>query len=97
MVEPNNNMNKDLTIETDSILREMNSLDKNKKIITISKLGHITDEKIITELISFLDDDDIKIRGEVFSVLCLNENDISEKLVNSLSKTSKNINNYDYA
>ena len=53
MVEPNNNMNKDLTIETDSILREMNSLDKNKKIITISKLGHITDEKIITELISF--------------------------------------------
>ena len=43
MVEPNNNMNKDLTIETDSILREMNSLDKNKKIITISKLGHITD------------------------------------------------------
>ena len=91
MVEPNNNMNKDLTIETDSILREMNSLDKNKKIITISKLGHITDEKIITELISFLDDDDIKIRGEVFSALFLNENDISEKLVNSLSKTSKNI------
>ena len=91
MGEPNNNMKKDLTFETYSILREMNSLDKNKKIITISKLGHITDEKIITELISFLDDDDIKIRGEVFSVLCLNENDISEKLVNSLSKTSKNI------
>ena len=84
-------MNKDLTIETDSILREMNSLDKNKKIITISKLGHITDEKIITKMISLLDDNDITIRGEVFSVLCLNENDISEILINNLSKTSKNV------
>jgi len=91
MVEPNNNMNKDLTIENDSILREMNSLDKNKKIITVSKLGHITDEKIITKMISLLDDNDITIRGEVFSVLCLNENDISEILINSLSKTSKNV------
>ena len=91
MVEPNNNMNKDLTIENDSILREMNSLDKNKKIITVSKLGHITDEKIITKMISLLDDNDITIRGEVFSVLCLNENDISEILINNLSKTSKNV------
>ena len=91
MVEPNNNMNKDLTIENDSILREMNSLDKNKKIIRVSKLGHITDEKIITKMISLLDDNDITIRGEVFSVLCLNENDISEILINSLSKTSKNV------
>ena len=91
MVEPNNNMNKDLTIENDSILREMNSLDKNKKIITVSKLGHITDEKIITKMISLLDDNDITIRGEVFSVLCLNENDISEILINSLDETSKNI------
>ena len=91
MVEPNNNMNKDLTIKNDSILREMNSLDKNKKIITISKLAHLTDEKIITKMISLLDDSDITIRGEIFSVLCLNKNDISEILINSLSEASKNV------
>ena len=91
MVEPNNNMNKDLTIENDSILREMDYLDNNKKIIAVSKLSQTADEKIITKMISLLDDSDITIRGEVFSALYLNENDISEILINSLSKTSKNV------
>ncbi len=84
-------MNKDLTNENDSILREMDYLDNNKKIIAVSKLSHTADEKIITKMISLLDDNDITIRGEVFSVLCLNENDISEILINNLSKTSKNV------
>ena len=84
-------MDEDLIIENDSILREMDSLDNNKKIITLSKLSQITDEKIITKMISLLDDDDITIRGEVFSALYLNENDISKKLISSLSETSKNI------
>ena len=84
-------MNKDLTNENDSILREMDSLDNNKKIITISKLSQITDKKIITKMISLLNDDDITIRGEVFSALYLNENDISEILINSLSEASKNV------
>ena len=84
-------MDEDLIIENDSILKEMDSLDNNKKIITISKLSQITDKKIITKMISLLDDDDITIRGEVFSALYLNENDISEILINSLDETSKNI------
>ena len=84
-------MNEDLIIKNDSILREMDSLDNNKKIITLSKLSQITDERIITKMISLLDDDDITIRGEVFSALYLNENDISEILINSLGETSKNI------
>ena len=84
-------MDEDLIIENDSILREMDSLDNNKKIITLSKLSQITDEKIITKMISLLDDDDITIRGEVFSALYLNENDISEILINSLGEMSKNI------
>ena len=84
-------MDEDLIIENDSILREIDSLDNNKKIITLSKLSQITDEKIITKMISLLDDDDITIRGEVFSALYLNENDISEILINSLGETSKNI------
>ena len=84
-------MNEDLIIKNDSILREMDSLDNNKKIITVSKLSQTTDEKIITKMISLLDDNDITIRGEVFSALYLNENDISEILINSLGETSKNI------
>ena len=91
MVEPIVSMDEDLIIENDSILKEMDSLDNNKKIITISKLSQITDKKIITKMISLLDDDDITIRGEVFSALYLNENDISEILINSLDETSKNI------
>ena len=91
MVEPIVSMDEDLIIENDSILKEMDSLDNNKKIITISKLSQITDKKIITKMISLLDDEDITIRGEVFSALYLNENDISEILINSLDETSKNI------
>ena len=84
-------MDKDLTNENDSILREMDYLDNNKKIIAVSKLSHTEDEKIITKMISLLDDNDITIRGEVFSALYLNENDISKKLISGLSETSKNI------
>ena len=80
-----------MTLETNIILDTLDSLDKNKIISTLSQLTQINNQKIIEKIISLLDDDDIMIRGEVFSTLILNENDISEKLVNSLSKTSKNI------
>ena len=46
-------------ITSDSILRDLGSLDKNKKRALISKLTQTTDEKIIEKMISLLDDDDI--------------------------------------
>ena len=78
-------------ITNDSIIRDLDSLDKNKKITLISKLTQTTDEKIIEKMISLLDDDDITTRGEVFSALFLNKNDISKKLIHSLGEKSKNV------
>ena len=41
--------------------------------------------------VSLFDDDDITIRGEVFSALFLNKHDISKKLIQSLDEKSKNV------
>ena len=74
-----------------SILKDLDSLAKNKKIVLISELTQTRDEKTIEKMISLFDDDDITIRGEVFSALFLNENNISKKLIQSLDKKSKNV------
>ena len=67
-----------MTIPKDIILNLLDSSNKNKQKSMLSQLTHNKDGRIIKNIISMLDDDDIKIRGEVFSILCLNENDISE-------------------
>ena len=80
-----------MTIPKDIILNLLDSSNKNKQKSMLSQLTHNKDGRIIKNIISMLDDDDIKIRGEVFSILCLNENDISEILIDSLTSESKNI------
>ena len=79
-----------LTLEK-NILKKLDSSDKNERMSILSQLTQIEDQKIIEKIISLLDDDDIMIRGEVFSTLILNENDISTKLIHSLKSESKNI------
>ena len=69
----------------------LNSDNKNKKISILSSLTEITDFKIIRQIISALDDKEIRVRGEAFSSLFLNDNDISEILISSLTDNSKNI------
>ena len=80
-----------MTGPKDIILNLHDSSNKNKQKSILSQLTDIKDEEIIKNIISLFDDDDIKIRGEVFSILCLNENDISEILIDSLTSKSKNI------
>ena len=80
-----------MTLPKDLILNLLDSSNKNKQKSMLSQLTHNKDEGIIKNIISLFDDDDIKIRGEVFSILCLNENDISEILIDSLTSKSKNI------
>ncbi len=63
----------------------------SNKISVLSGLTRITDSKIIKEIISGLDDEEIQVRGEAFSSLFLNDNDISEILLSSLMHESKNI------
>ena len=69
----------------------LNNDDMNEKISVLSCLTKITDSNIIKEVISALDDKEIRVRGEAFSSLFLNYNDISEVLISSLTNKSKNI------
>ena len=63
-----------------------------KSILTT--LAQNNDPEIIQEIIQLFDDDDIEIRGEVFSTLFLNENDILKDLIRGLNHESKNVRAY---
>ena len=67
---------------------------KDQKIQAIQSTSVSSDAKIIEAIISAFDDPDIELRGEVFSSLLLNQNDISEILISSLDNQSKNIRGY---
>ena len=64
---------------------------KVEKIEILESLENTQDPEIINKIISKLDDSDIEVRGEAFSSLVLNENDISKMLVQNLKSESKNI------
>src|SRR3990172_5213124 len=54
----------------------------------------IYDNLKINKIIYKLDDSDIEVRGEAFSSLVLNENNISNLLIQNLNSESKNIRGY---
>lgn len=64
---------------------------KEEKIRILESLNDSDDPKIINKIISMLDDPEIEVRGEAFSVLVQNENNISEILIKNLNSASKNI------
>jgi hypothetical protein len=53
-----------------------------------------SEPKILEMIIQELDDPDIEIRGEAFSSLLLNENEISDIVLQNLKNQSKNIRGY---
>ncbi len=69
----------------------LNSGTKDDKINVLESLSQSDDQKIINEIITKLDDSEIEVRGEAFSSLFLNKNDISQFLINSLSSKNKNV------
>ncbi len=69
----------------------LNSGTKGDKINILESLSQSDDQKIINEIITKLDDSEIEVRGEAFSSLFLNKNDISQFLINSLSSKNKNV------
>ena len=68
---------------TKEISQILNNDNKDEKISLLSSLIDIRDSMIIREIISALDDNEIRVRGEAFSSLFLNDNDISEVLISS--------------
>jgi HEAT repeat protein len=67
---------------------------KDEKISTLESLANTCDPEIINKVISKLGDADIEVRGEAFSSLVLNENNISKFLIQNLNSESKNIRGY---
>ena len=61
------------------------------KISIIESLSQSSDQEIIDKIITKLDDSEIEVRGEAFSSLYLNKNDISKFLINALNSENKNI------
>lgn len=61
------------------------------KISILESLSQSSDQEIINEIITKLDDSEIEVRGEAFSSLYLNKNDISKFLIDALSSENKNI------
>ena len=76
---------------TSEISNILHNGDTITKISILSSLSETTDLVIIREIISMLDDKEIRVRGEAFSSLFLNFNDVSEVLISSLTSESKNI------
>jgi HEAT repeat protein len=61
------------------------------KISILESLSQSSDQEIINKIITKLDDSETEVRGEAFSSLFLNKNDISKFLIDALSSENKNI------
>ena len=75
----------------ENISKVLESGSSQEKIKILETLDKTYNPIILEKIISKLDDDDIQVRGEAFSSLVLNENNISNFLIKSLSSASKNI------
>jgi len=77
--------------ETVRIHQILDSGSNKDKISILESLNQSNNQETINKIISKLDDSEIQVRGEAFSSLFLNKNDISEFLIDALSSKSKNI------
>ena len=75
----------------EDIVKVLESGSSEEKIKILETLDKTDDPEILDKIISKLDDDDIKVRGEAFSSLVLNENKITNVLIQNLNSTSKNV------
>ncbi len=77
----NNNLGQELEI--------LESGTSEEKIKILGNFESTDDVKIIKKIIGCLDDSDIRVRGEAFSSLILNKNNISKFLIESMNDSSK--------
>ena len=74
-----------------SIHQILDSGSNKDKISVLESLSQSSDQETIGKIISKLDDSEIQVRGEAFSSLFINKNDISQFLIDALSSENKNI------
>ncbi len=75
----------------EKIAKILENGSSEEKIQVLEKLESASEPEILEKIISKLDDDDIKVRGQAFSSLLLNKNKISDFLISNLKSASKNI------
>lgn len=73
------------------ILEILETSTSNEKIKILETLDSENNPEILEEMIQRLNDDSIQVRGEAFSSLVLNENEISKLLIKNLNSSNKNI------
>ena len=69
----------------------LDSGSNKDKINVLESLCQSSDQETICKIITKLDDAEIQVRGEAFSSLFINKNDISQFLIDALSSENKNI------
>ena len=74
-----------------SILKILESGNSNEKIRILESQNNADNPEVLRKIISKLDDDDIKVRGEAFSSLVLNENTVLDFLIEGLDSESENM------
>ncbi|MCA9819573.1 MAG: HEAT repeat domain-containing protein, partial [Nitrosarchaeum sp.] len=72
----------------------LNSGTEDEKITILESLRDADNVETIKKIIAKLDDESIQVRGEAFSSLILNKNDISDVLIENLNSENKNIRAY---
>ena len=77
--------------ELAKIFQILDSGSKEDKIGVLESLSQSNNPEIIRKIILILNDPEIRVRGEAFSSLCLNKNDISKLLVGGLNSESDNV------
>ena len=85
------NLNQD-RMNREEILESLKNENLRKSVL--QTLTQNNDPEIIHEIIQLFDDEDIEIRGQVFSSLFLNKGDILKDLVLGLKHDSKNVRAY---
>lgn len=75
----------------ENIVKVLEFGSSDEKIKVLESLDKTDNPEVLEKIISKLDDDDIKVRGEAFSSLILNKNKISDFLIQNLDSASKNI------
>ena len=78
-------------LKLNSIIEILESGTSQEKIKMLESLSFTKDANVIEKIISKLNDEDIQVRGEAFSALILNDNEITDLLIKSLNSDNKNI------
>lgn len=72
-------------------LKVLKSGNPGEKIRMLESLADTADHAVLREIISRLDDPDIRVRGGAFSSLVLNKNDILDVLLGGLESRSRTV------